>query len=153
MRILAWATLAALTFAAGPAQAQAPQGSYRRTCVDVRFQPPYLTARCADKGGRAHILGIPIKLEPVFVRTSLNVVSCRAGVDIYNDDGTLRCIEAVASPPGTYKRTCRDILMRGQVLSARCKKLNGLSMVSQLNLAGCYNYRTIANRNGVLRCE
>ena len=62
-----------------PAQAQnrAPEGSYRRTCRDIRTERGTLHARCQDRRGN-------------FQRTRMvDYHRCRG--DIENDNGHLRC--------------------------------------------------------------
>ncbi len=54
-----------------------PEGSYRRTCTDIRYERGTLRAQCQDRRGR-------------YRRTRLeDVRRCRG--DIENDNGELRC--------------------------------------------------------------
>lgn len=59
------------------AYAQAPPGSYRESCRDIRMQGPTLTALCRGAHGRGERL------------TALNVSRCSG--DIGNNDGNLVC--------------------------------------------------------------
>ncbi|WP_437511397.1 hypothetical protein [Sorangium sp. So ce1099] len=79
--ILGALSLSTVMSSSGPAQAQdrdrLPEGSYLRTCRDVRTNRGTLFARCEDRRGRYH-------------RTRLeDYRRCRG--DIENDNGELRC--------------------------------------------------------------
>ena len=72
-------SLSTVMSSSAPAQAQdrRPEGSYLRTCRDVRTDRGTLFARCEDRRGRYH-------------RTRLeDYRRCRG--DIENDNGQLRC--------------------------------------------------------------
>jgi hypothetical protein len=84
--LFAAAALAGLSVSA---TAQAPPGSYRESCREIRMHGPNLTALCRTVRGREHL-------------TALNVEHC-AG-DIGNNNGNLVCNggrpAAPAPPPG-----------------------------------------------------
>ncbi|WP_437929584.1 CVNH domain-containing protein [Sorangium sp. So ce291] len=72
-------SLSTVMSSSDPAQAQdrGPEGSYRRTCRDVRTDRGTLSARCQDRRGNYH-------------RTRMeDYRRCRG--DIENDNGHLRC--------------------------------------------------------------
>ncbi|WP_437652326.1 hypothetical protein [Sorangium sp. So ce1182] len=79
--ILGALSLSTVMSSSDPAQAQdrdrRPEGSYRRTCRDVRTDRGTLFARCEDRRGRYH-------------RTRLEDYR-RCSGDIENDNGQLRC--------------------------------------------------------------
>lgn len=55
-------------------------------------------------------------------------------------------------PPGTYKKTCKDIqVMTGNLLWAMCKKTNGEYQKSTLQFTRCEG--DISNNNGKLTCK
>ncbi|MGK3991129.1 CVNH domain-containing protein [Sorangium sp. So ce136] len=79
--VLGALSLSTVMSSSDPAQAQdrgrEPQGSYRRTCRDVRTDRGTLSARCQDRRGNYH-------------RTRMeDYRRCRG--DIENDNGHLRC--------------------------------------------------------------
>ncbi|HTN87164.1 MAG TPA: CVNH domain-containing protein [Sorangium sp.] len=79
--ILGALSLSTVMSSSDPAQAQdrgrAPEGSYRRTCRDIRTERGTLHARCQDRRGN-------------FQRTRMvDYRRCRG--DIENDNGHLRC--------------------------------------------------------------
>lgn len=79
-----------LAIVSSSAYAQAPPGSYRESCRDIRMQGPTLTALCR----RAHGQGEQL--------TALNIAHCVG--DIGNNNGNLVCSGGVsaapAAPPG-----------------------------------------------------
>ena len=66
-----------LAVASSATYAQAPPGSYRESCRDIRMQGPTLTALCGRANGRGEQL------------TALNVAHCVG--DIGNNNGNLVC--------------------------------------------------------------
>ncbi len=52
-------------------------------------------------------------------------------------------------PPGSYQKTCTDIILGGNMLSALCKRKDGGVTRSSLPLAGCSD---VLNFDGVLEC-
>ena len=88
--IAAFAGLALAGIAwAAPAQAQGvPQGSYLRSCTDVRIEGDTLVARCRRADGRTE-------------RTALSDIRRCVG-DIGNNNGMLQCNYAGDPPPPPY---------------------------------------------------
>ena len=59
---------------------------------------------------------------------------------------------AQSAPPGSYQQTCRDIGVRGDVLSARCQDTSGQWRDTQMrDISYCNG--DISNENGALRCN
>lgn len=59
---------------------------------------------------------------------------------------------AQSAPPGSYQQTCRDIGVRGDVLSARCQDTGGNWRTTQIrDISYCNG--DISNENGALRCN
>lgn len=59
---------------------------------------------------------------------------------------------AQSAPPGSYQQTCRDIGVRGDVLSARCQDTSGQWRDTQMR-GTSYCNGDISNENGALRCN
>jgi hypothetical protein len=58
---------------------------------------------------------------------------------------------AQSVPPGSYQQTCRDIGVRGDVLTATCKDISGTWQNAQMrDISYCNS--DITNDDGVLRC-
>lgn len=123
-----------------PPQSPMPGGTWQNSCRDPSLRGDLLTARCTRPGAQP-------------VTSTLDLSTCRTR-EAVNDNGYLRCAypgQQAQIPEGSYRSTCRDISVRGNVLTARCTREDRSSNVSSLDLAGCRN-RDIYNANGVLRC-
>src|ERR1700681_4126685 len=58
---------------------------------------------------------------------------------------------AQSAPSGSYQQTCRDIGVRGDVLTARCQDTDGYWRTAQMrDISYCNG--DITNDNGALRC-
>src|ERR1041385_4684702 len=58
---------------------------------------------------------------------------------------------AQSAPPGSYQQTCSDIGVRGDVLTAKCKDIDGNWQNAQMrDIRYCNG--DISNDNGALRC-
>ncbi|MGK4006770.1 CVNH domain-containing protein [Sorangium sp. So ce1036] len=123
---------------------RAPEGSYRRTCWNIRTDRGTLFATCQDRRGRHH----ETYLQQYWL--------CRG--DIENDDGRLRCVERRPddrpddrAPEGSYRSTCRDIRTDRGTLYAECMDRGGRFRATHLE-----DYRMcrgdIENDDGRLRC-
>jgi len=77
---------AALSLVSLSAHAQVPQGSYLRSCTDIRMEGRTLTAVCRRPDGRER-------------RTALGEVDGCVG-DIANYNGVLRCNRGPTPRPG-----------------------------------------------------
>lgn len=161
MRGHIFAILAALTVIfplpqTGLAQG-APYGSYQQTCRDIRTNGDRIFANCQ-------------RVDGGWNDTSLDFRSCRG--EVINDNGNLRCGGggydnrgydnrgyyaqgngrwAGGLPPGDYKRTCRNMYMNGDRLSATCQRVDGgWKNTSLKHVQNCQSM--IVNDNGNLRC-
>lgn len=94
---------AALGLSAAQAQS-APAGSYQKTCSGIAVSGTTLNASCKTFGGQN-------------VQTNLPYYASCVG-DIGNINGTLAC----AGPNGSYALTCTDATVKGNTLTATCKK-------------------------------
>lgn len=129
-----------------------PNGSYRHSCRNIRIRRHRLVrynlhATCRTRRGN----WVPTRLKKYR----------RCHGDIANINGVLRCMPRHVQPShvsphghiprGSYRRTCRNIRVRGNALRARCRTRNGY-----LKRAHLYYFRRcrgdIANINGNLRC-
>lgn len=128
--------------------ADAPNGSYKKTCVIDSFRNPVLTAHCQPENG------------PNFRTTQIDVGPCR-GAEVFNRDGGLQCYtpqgwgSSRAIPRGSYIDTCKDIIVAGdqKSISAQCKDGGGNYRRTQLATGGCRLGGGLNNDNGNLVCR
>jgi hypothetical protein len=112
---IALGTMAAAMLVLGISAAlAAPAGSYEKTCTDISVDGTTLNATCKM-----------FNQQPM--KTSLPYYASCVG-DIGNINGTLAC----AGPNGSYALTCTDATVKGDTLTARCKKRNGEVVDSSL---------------------
>lgn len=64
----------------------------------------------------------------------------------------LLCLAQGGLPYGTYSRTCQNIRMNGNMLSANCQKVDGGWRNTSIDYRSCRGSQII-NDNGVLRCS
>jgi hypothetical protein len=123
----------ALAIGAIAAQAQqAPTGSYQKTCSNVTVSGTTLNATCKTFNQQDSKTDLPY------------FASCVG--DIGNINGTLAC----AGPNGSYALTCVDATVKGNTLSASCRKINGqMQNTSLQNFQGFQG--NISNCDGTLR--
>ena len=144
-----WVAASLLLIMPLPATSQdgsaAPQGSYLKTCNNIRLSGGTLTASCIlnPKGDRE--------------RSSIHVPSC--GTDIWNHGGTLTCYArrgtwglGSAIPRGSYVDTCYSYSVRGTVLSAMCIRCGHQHRRTSLELKACRMGSNISNNDGQLIC-
>lgn len=108
------AAAAVLALGASASLAADPPGSYQKTCTNISVSGTTLNATCKT-----------FSQQPM--QTSLPYYASCVG-DIGNINGTLAC----AGPNGSYALTCEDAVVKGNTLSARCKKKNGQFVDSSL---------------------
>jgi hypothetical protein len=118
---MAAATTIALCCVASDVRAQSAS-SFQNSCSNISVTAATLKASCRRVNGTYGATSIAIR-------------------GIENIDGTLKMTGTGAS---SYQRTCRNIGIVGDVLSATCKKIDGSSQLSSLEIPG------IANIDGVL---
>lgn len=117
----------------------APPGSYQQTCRDINVRDGELWARCQMRDGE-------------WRKSSLYYRDCYQ--DISNQNGRLTCGRRHHHnmlPRGSYKETCRDLSMNGDILSAECQRRNGSWRWTSLDIGDCYG--KVENRNGRLECR
>jgi CVNH domain len=131
--ILSGITAASILMVGFAASAQqAPTGSYQRTCSNVSVSGTTLNASCKGFNGQSMQTDLPF------------YASCVG--DIGNINGTLAC----AGPNGSYALTCTDVAVKGDTLSASCKKING--QLENTSLKGFQGFQgNISNCDGKLR--
>lgn len=134
-----------------------PDGTYLKTCRNVRAADARLFAECKDRGGK-------------WRSTDLDFSDCPG--EIRNDNGRLSCSAAVSPPPpptttatpparprtseppsGSYRQSCRGISVMSGTLTGECKAKSGVWRTTALILRMCAAGRDIANDNGVLTCS
>ncbi len=115
-----------------------PKGSYRDSCKNSYVEGSMLYSNCKKKNGSWH-------------KTSLNYKNCNK--DIKNDNGKLVCGGGSHAdfPKGSYKKSCKNLYMEGNILEADCKNDNGKWKHSSIKYKNCN--RGIWNNNGKLRCN
>jgi hypothetical protein len=124
------AVIAGLTLAAHGQSA--PAGSYQKTCSGISVSGTTLNASCKTFSGSS-------------MQTSLPYYASCVG-DIGNINGTLAC----AGPNGSYALTCTGATVKGNTLSASCKKINGQMVPASLaNFQGFQG--NISNCDGTLK--
>jgi CVNH domain len=122
---------------------------YAKSCRDIFTSGTTLFASCKNFAGN----WVPASLA--------NFVQCTTGT-LENIDGFLTCIPGglEAAPPGTYLRTCRNVIpphslpasgsSQNPVLQALCREPGGAWNPTTLPLAGCHG--DITNVYGRLSC-
>ncbi len=126
-----------------------PMGSYRNSCRNITIEGGTLLAECRDNFGRFRYTELP------------GYRSCR---DIVNANGILRCRRDDYDddddgdddygdgrlPGGSWRATCQNGRVYGNVLYATCRDRFGSWRASTLDLRYCrYN---VVNDNGRLVC-
>ncbi len=117
--------------------ADVPNGTYKRTCTNILYDPASDTitmARCRRINGSWNVTRFD------------NCRQCKG--DIENCNGEIQCT-GVNIPNGSYKKSCFCCRMVGATLNCFCKPRKGASRYTALNNAA--NYTTIWNEDGSLR--
>jgi len=121
-------------FVAGTSVAFAanPAGSYQKTCSNISVSGTTLNATCKT-------------FNQQNMKTSLPYYASCVG-DIGNINGTLAC----AGPNGSYALTCTDATVKGNTLTANCRKKN--QQVVPAGLPGFQGFQgNISNCDGKLQ--
>ena len=116
-----------------------PPGSYQKSCTDINTKDGELWARCQMRDGQ-------------WRESSLDYRNCYQ--EITNENGRLTCGQRHHHhmlPRGSYKETCRDLGMNGDVLSAECQRRDGTWRFTSLDVGECYG--EVVNQNGRLECR
>ncbi len=116
-----------------------PPGSYKETCNDIRVFGDILSARCQTSDGK-------------WRNSRLDFRHCYN--EITNQNGRLTCGRRHHHsylPRGSYKETCRNLSMQGDVLQANCQRRNGQWRFKSLDVSNCYG--NVVNDNGRLECS
>ena len=118
------------------ANSRVPDGSYKKSCKDMHVIGKMLQATCEDQKG-------------VWRSTTIDMNRCEG--DIRNDNGVLKCKQKAVKPPaGSYKKSCRNINVKGNRVYADCQRRDGSWNTSSINYKNCN--RDISNDNGKLIC-
>ena len=116
-----------------------PPGNYKNSCRNMNVNGDILQAQCQRRDGSWRF-------------TSIDYDECYD--DITNQNGRLRCGQRHHNnmlPRGSYKQTCRDLSVNGDILNAQCQNRNGNWRWSSIDFGDCYG--EVVNRNGRLVCE
>lgn len=122
-----------------------PRGSYRNSCRNISIERGTLTADCRDNFGRYRYTELP---------------GYRSCDDIINSNGILRCRRTDNNddddygdgrlPGGSWRNSCQNGRVYGDVLYATCRDRNGDWRASTLDLRYCR--RDVINHDGKLVC-
>lgn len=116
-----------------------PAGSYKQSCKDYYTEGNWLYAKCQKKNGG-------------WYNSSIKYSNCNK--DIWNNNGELTCGGGGGSgslPKGSYKQTCRNAYVEGNVLEADCLNRNGKYSHTSIKYKNCN--KGIWNDRGQLRCN
>ena len=121
-----------------------PRGSYKESCRNIKVNGSTLSAECKGREG---------KFWPTHLQ---NYDRCK-GV-IVNDDGQLVCSKCggARGPCGSYRETCTDITVTGELLRARCQIEDARGHRSDYVETSLRNFercKDIVNDNGKLVCH
>lgn len=118
--------------------ASVPRGSYKKSCKNYYTEGNRLYAKCEKKNGG-------------WKSSSINYKNCNK--DIWNDNGNLTCGNKNTGklPPGSYKQSCKNIYVEGNVLEAECLNRNGKYSHTSINYKKCN--KGVYNDKGRLRCN
>lgn len=115
-----------------------PKGSYKQSCKDAYVEGNWLYAKCQKNNGS-------------WYNSSIKYSDCNK--DIWNNNGVLTCGGGGSSnlPKGSYKETCNNIYVEGNILEADCLNRNGKYSHSGIKYKNCS--RGIWNNKGQLECN
>lgn len=117
-----------------------PAGSYQRSCSDTRVMGTTLIASCSNKQQQRKSTNLPLFQQCIG--------------DIRNENGQLMCDFPLGTnvPTGSYRRTCRGIIVAGETLHASCINRAGDLLATTLDgISQCSS--DISNNNGRLACQ
>jgi hypothetical protein len=123
----------------GSGSGNVPRGSYKSSCKYYYVEGNKLYAKCEKKNGGWH-------------NTSINYKNCNQ--DIWNDNGNLTCGNRNSGgklPKGSYKNSCKNIHVDGNVLKANCLNRNGKYSHTSIKYKKCNH--GVYNDRGQLRCN
>lgn len=95
-----------------------PPGSYKDTCSSISLNGETLKATCKRFNGSSN------KTELPFATSCVGIIS--------NVDGNLVC----TGPTGSFARTCRNMVVSNDILSATCQRRNGSWQESHTSFSG-----------------
>lgn len=125
----------------GSGSGNVPRGSYKNSCNNYYTEGNRLYASCQKKNGG-------------WRDTSINYRNCDK--DIWNDNGELACGGGGGGsgslPKGSYKDTCRNMYVQGNVLEAECLNRNGKYSYTSIKYKNC-SHKGVYNDWGQLRCK
>lgn len=124
----------------GSGSGNVPRGSYKNSCNNYYTEGNRLYASCQKRNGG-------------WRDTSINYRNCDK--DIWNDNGELACGGGGGGsgslPKGSYKDTCKNMYVQGNVLEAECLNRNGKYSYTSIKYKNCN--RGVYNDWGQLRCK
>lgn len=126
-----------------------PGGSWRESCRYPVMRGRFLSAECRTSRGD-------------WSNVTVDIRACRSG-RLANIEGTLSCEGGRGSgngygggdasyPGGSWRESCRNAAMNGEMLSAQCKNRGGYWTNSAVDVRNC-RPRRVENENGQLVCR
>jgi hypothetical protein len=123
-----------------------PMGSYRSSCRNITIENGTLIAECRDNYGRWRYTELAGYRSCRDIANSNGMLRCRRDYDDGDEDG----YDDGRLPGGSWRATCRNGRVYGNVLYATCRDRYGNWQASTLDLRYCrYN---VSNENGRLVC-
>ena len=118
-----------------------PKGSYKQSCEDTSVDGKWLNAKCQRVNGNWN-------------NSSIKYADCNK--DIWNNNGVLTCGGGGGGggsdlPKGSYKQTCKNAYVEGNVLEADCLNRNGKYAHTSTKYKNCS--KGVWNDKGQLRCN
>lgn len=124
-----------------------PGGSWRQSCRYPVMRGRYLSAQCQSEYNR-------------WLNSSIDPGQCASG-RISNENGRLSCDGGYGGGPGwggggypggSWRESCRNASMQGDILRAQCSDRSGYFRGSSINAGACRSNR-VGNNDGQLVCD
>ena len=137
--ILCFAAVSVLGASCVSIAAEAPNGSYKKTCTSIYYN------ESADRITSASCK----KMDGSWNKSAQYFNCSQCGGDISNCNGTLECTGVNLPNVGSYQKSCWCCRMTGTQLGCYCNPKKGKSIFTTLNNAT--GYADIWNDNGSLK--
>lgn len=127
-----------------------PSGSYRNSCRNVAIERSTLTAECRDNFGRYRYTELPGYRSCQDIVNSNGILRCRRDNYPDNGDNDDDNYDDNRLPGGSWRATCQNGRVYGNILYATCRDGTGNWRTSTLDLGNCR--ANVINENGRLIC-
>jgi Beta/Gamma crystallin/CVNH domain len=125
-----------------------PMGSYRSSCRNITREGGTLMAECRDNFGRWRYTELPGYRSCRDIINANGILRCRR--DDYDDDHGDNDVGDGRLPGGSWRFSCQNGRVYGNVLYATCRDNFGSWRAATLDLRYCRN--DVVNQNGRLVC-